>query len=992
MSRSNVQKTFAIPPFGYILCNGVLMKWDDYLAEEIVEEVQIMPPLERDNTEEYVVEKLEKAMEALEKERDEYECKVRNHYMKLMEQQVAKIKAIFNEQINRIHDFIKKQKSEWTSKGETSKKDSDNGQRIQNTLTLEAAAKIKKTSDKPQIPLSSCIYYKEYVTISNTNTNANINASANTNVNANTNGIAQLLLEWSNDDKAQSQSPSSNTSYTIQYPNEEGRESPILAHNNNSCYNNNTTHVFDELDDNDDNMMIMIYIIIIIYIYIYIYIIITINSFIIFPSFFFLKLLISCKGYPDEIEIQKSCLGCVGNLMNETSNAVAFLDKKGHLRIFEIMKGLVFEESVTSLCCRLLEFLAADSDTANTLMESGGCRAVARLLEDNINQSSLIALDEAVQMIAKEGIVELMVTISNEQDNWKNLEIMSEVIKVVGKCSGLEENAQLFAKGGSVALLKAIEIHHANAAFIGNAAIALSKLSVHPAASRSLVKRGAIAVIVESANVNAELKTVIARYLRTLSNFLYTEIKAGEEIARTNAYQVMQHIAETHSSFEPLTKEWTEFEQAIRLKANKIGQDSAKHYSVSIRDRIDKANLRLLTAGTVMRKHDDVRVDESCELLLFEDTNGKREPGRLDIKSIRHIQGGNSHPSMRNVPKGCGIQIVSTDPNGREIVVCLETETGIECDKWLSALQELVHAWSNDKEEEEKEEDKKEDKTEKQNKINKAIDEKEEKRKWMKWWKAKNEKDKSEIISKFEHLSKSDFGIWLLHQSKWKNDLTNENLSAICAVIEIYIDYNFIDNVLLFLFSKKEQTEKKQEDDGVDCVLFVIVFFYYYYFFYSNHNNKHNNMDETKKLIKMKELTFEELLHQAYICLESKAFQKINNENLKLQLVDMKNNIIESNEAVKKEFESNEPTFKIVWISFQQPAIFGKTKTIKNALVILIAISEYEDNNIWKNLKNVKEKDIKNFKQLFEQELNYEIVYNPSPKMTKEDIQDFMDQ
>ncbi len=32
--------------------------------------------------------------------------------------------------------------------------------------------------------------------------------------------------------------------------------------------------------------------------------------------------------------------------MNEQSNAVAFLDKKGHLRVFEIMQELVFEESV----------------------------------------------------------------------------------------------------------------------------------------------------------------------------------------------------------------------------------------------------------------------------------------------------------------------------------------------------------------------------------------------------------------------------------------------------------------------------------------------------------------------------------------------------------------------------------------------------------------------------------------------------------------------
>ncbi|ETO05318.1 hypothetical protein RFI_32075 [Reticulomyxa filosa] len=254
------------------------------------------------------------------------------------------------------------------------------------------------------------------------------------------------------------------------------------------------------------------------------------------------------KGYPDEIEIQKSCLGCVG-----------------HIRIYEIMKELVFEESVTSLCCKLLKILAANTDIANNLTESGGCRAVAQLLEDNRNQTSLVVLgcqalckmistDEAAKIIANEGIVDLMVSISSEKDNWANIEIMNEVIKVVVNFCGLEENAQVYARGGVVPLLKAIEAHHDNALFLGNAAMALSKLSVHPTASRPLVKRGAVAVIVNSANANAERKGIVARYLRTLSNFLYTEVKAGEEIARTNAYAILQHIVEKNSDFEPLTK------------------------------------------------------------------------------------------------------------------------------------------------------------------------------------------------------------------------------------------------------------------------------------------------------------------------------------------------------------------------------------------------------------------------------------------------------
>ncbi|ETN99336.1 hypothetical protein RFI_38145 [Reticulomyxa filosa] len=55
----------------------------------------------------------------------------------------------------------------------------------------------------------------------------------------------------------------------------------------------------------------------------------------------------------------------------------------------------------------------------------------------------------------------------------------------------------------------------------------------------------------------------------------------------------------------------------------------------------------------------------------------------------------------------------------------------------------------------------------------------------------------------------------------------------------------------------------------------------------------------------------------------------------------------------------------------------------------MVAISEY-DNTTWSDLPNVKEKDVTNFKQLFEQELKYEVVCNSVPKMTKQDIQSFL--
>ncbi|ETN97211.1 hypothetical protein RFI_40320, partial [Reticulomyxa filosa] len=142
-------------------------------------------------------------------------------------------------------------------------------------------------------------------------------------------------------------------------------------------------------------------------------------------------------------------------------------------------------------------------------------------------------------------------------------------------------------------------------------------------------------------------------------------------------------------------------------------------------------------------------------------------------------------------------------------------------------------------------------------------------------------------------------------------------------------------------------------------------------------------VDERKVLIKMKELTFEELFRQAHNCLEWKDIQKMRNEHVKLDLTNMKDNIIESDKDVKKEFKKSQPSFKIIWTPFH-PIICGKTKTIKNALVMMIAISEYNDNLKWPDLPNVKE-DVKNFRQLFKKELSYEFERNKSPQMTKTD-------
>jgi len=325
---------------------------------------------------------------------------------------------------------------------------------------------------------------------------------------------------------------------------------------------------------------------------------------------------------------------------------------------------------------------------ANVEIVSMGCQALCKL----------IATVEAAKQVNREGLVDTIVDLMKENNNWANFEIMSELIKVIVNISGVEENAQPFARHGAVSFLRSIEAHNDNPVFLNNAAMALSKLSTHPIASRHLVKRGAVPVILLSCQKNPQRRNVIARYIRTLTNFLYTEHKTVEEIKDGNGYMMLKQIVDQAPDFAPLQEQWQAFEKAIKMKAKNFGQH--QHYSIPIRDRMKKENVRLLSAGSMMRKYETkgkgkkrvVRANDDCTVLLFEDPNGKKAPKQLNLKSVKEIRSGNSSKALAKVSPDCCFSIVAIDPNGREFFIDLEQKSNVETAKWLEALDDMKTA------------------------------------------------------------------------------------------------------------------------------------------------------------------------------------------------------------------------------------------------------------------------------------------------------------
>ncbi|ETO33981.1 hypothetical protein RFI_03115, partial [Reticulomyxa filosa] len=253
-----------------------------------------------------------------------------------------------------------------------------------------------------------------------------------------------------------------------------------------------------------------------------------------------------------------------------------------------------------------------------------------------------------------------------------------------------------------------------------------------------------------------------------------------------------------------------------------------------------------------------------------------------------------------------------------------------------------------------------------------------EKDKSVQWWEEKDENNKDEIIGKFKRLTRNGFREWLLDQKEWKDDVKSEDIPAIRATIESDIEYDavmmFCFLILFFLF--KNQT-KQCESGGFDIFFFL---------FCCQFQQAYIIVDKTKKLIKMKDLTLEELTRQSFSCINSQFSKKMQQENWAFDLVDMSDNIINSDKAVRQSFMTEKPSFKILW----KLIVNGKHKIIKNALVVMIAISEYIDDTKWPNIPNLKKKNARNYQQIFREELNYQFMSNKHPKMQKRSVQSFL--
>ncbi|ETN98478.1 hypothetical protein RFI_39018 [Reticulomyxa filosa] len=154
----------------------------------------------------------------------------------------------------------------------------------------------------------------------------------------------------------------------------------------------------------------------------------------------------------------------------------------------------------------------------------------------------------------------------------------------------------------------------------------------------------------------------------------------------------------------------------------------------------------------------------------------------------------------------------------------------------------------------------------------------------------------------------------------------------------------------------------------------------------------HVQLDSTAtKCIYLSQLTHSELCDKICKVLDRSTLEMMAKMQFLMQIIGTdRAKLIETDEDVIQTFKtSKQPLFQLSWKYSLSANLNTTIRVVRNALVAMIGISEYDDNKKWANLPNIKEDDTVNFKDLFEKELNYDFVHNQEARMTKEGVKDF---
>jgi len=416
------------------------------------------------------------------------------------------------------------------------------------------------------------------------------------------------------------------------------------------------------------------------------------------------------EKYAHSEDIQFTVLGCIGHLSNTTQNIPRIIDNKIHEAIHGIMERLDNSQNLLVLCFKVLKSFSRQAELAVLLVRSKTPTHIVQAMGRNPNPAvvragcntltKMLMNEEISRLVARQGVIEGIVRVSKNFSS--NPTVFIDVMKVFINLCPVESSASLIAKLASTEILRAIEFNIDNQILLNIGATLLFNIAIHPSGSRTLTKRGAVEVIKDTIEKNMEHQGVIAKFIRVMTNLLLTDNKSVGKMMQCNVKETVRLVSRQHMSHQQIQKAARSFVRALRQRTDDRGI-SSNVATVMTRDKLPVHVVNLLTSGTVMRKFHRskaprkrrVKTQPNCEIILFEDTKGKKAPLMLKAREMFDVRKGACTLPLRKDmwnhrkadPERCFAIFVRSGDD--EFSIDLETRTVDECSLWVEALNTL---------------------------------------------------------------------------------------------------------------------------------------------------------------------------------------------------------------------------------------------------------------------------------------------------------------
>eukprot|EP00474_Spongospora_subterranea_P010807 CRZ11265.1 hypothetical protein [Spongospora subterranea] len=255
-------------------------------------------------------------------------------------------------------------------------------------------------------------------------------------------------------------------------------------------------------------------------------------------------------------------------------------------------------------------------------------KSVLNLISVIANSSELACAD-----IATQGAIEWPQSLMERRR--ENVELLTECIKCWTVMIGSPENVRN-SLPFIIRVAELLQQFPHNVQFVKSVAGLWCGLAMYPTGTRQMLEHRCINLILLSLAANSDSAIIIEKFVRTLTNMVVVEMASYSVLLREKAPKLVKELMSRHTNnkvtMKACQKFLTRMDELAAMDAH-IG---------SIRDRVPKDMLHMITAGAIFRKmpkgnHRLLSVSEDCQYLIWQDPKGSKSEslGFCHVSEIR---------------------------------------------------------------------------------------------------------------------------------------------------------------------------------------------------------------------------------------------------------------------------------------------------------------------------------------------------------------------